>query len=155
MINSYGNLTILVHVYYCCPICFEPPSGFDILRYFTIFPVSCVSFLIHFSFCESFRENFRYFRNFSSKSKNKFSRNFREKTKIFVSILIYKISLEDGDPKDTQILIFYDKFGTNNTVQSTCMHGAPKRLPAFGAYTFLTVIKTYMVWNLDFLNRWR
>jgi hypothetical protein len=34
---------------------------FDILRYFTIFPVSCVRFLIHFRF----RENFRYFRNFS------------------------------------------------------------------------------------------
>jgi hypothetical protein len=37
----------------------------DIFRYFTIFPVSCVRFLIHFRFRESFRENFRYFRNFS------------------------------------------------------------------------------------------
>jgi hypothetical protein len=50
-----------VHAHYCCPICFEAPSGFDILRYFTIFPVSCVQFLIHFRF----RENFRYFCNFS------------------------------------------------------------------------------------------
>jgi hypothetical protein len=97
MINSNGNLTILVHAHYCCPVCFEAPSGFnnfevyghyscpicfeappgvdnrevhvhycfpicfeapsgiDILRYFTIFPVSCVRFLIHF----------RYFHNFS------------------------------------------------------------------------------------------
>jgi hypothetical protein len=61
MINSKGNLTILVHVHYCCPICFEAPSGFDILRYFKIFPVSCVRFLIHFRF----HENFRYFRSFS------------------------------------------------------------------------------------------
>jgi hypothetical protein len=29
MINSNGNLTILVHSHYCCPICFEAPSGFD------------------------------------------------------------------------------------------------------------------------------
>jgi hypothetical protein len=29
MINSNGNLTIFVHVHYCCPICFEAPSGFD------------------------------------------------------------------------------------------------------------------------------
>jgi hypothetical protein len=50
-----------VHFHYCCPICFEAPSGFDIWRYFTIFPVSCVRFLIHFRF----RENFRYFCNFS------------------------------------------------------------------------------------------
>jgi hypothetical protein len=50
-----------VHIHYCCPICFEAPSGFYILRDFTIFPVSCVRFLIHFRF----RENFRYFRNFS------------------------------------------------------------------------------------------
>jgi hypothetical protein len=42
-----------VHVHYCCPICFEAPSGFDILRYFTIFPVSWVRFLIHFRFHES------------------------------------------------------------------------------------------------------
>jgi hypothetical protein len=57
-----------VHVHYCCPICFEAPSGFDILRYFTIFPVSCVRFRIHFRTNISyihFRENFRYFRNFS------------------------------------------------------------------------------------------
>jgi hypothetical protein len=44
-----------VDVHYCCPICFEASSGFDILSYFTIFPVSCVRFLIHFRFCESFR----------------------------------------------------------------------------------------------------
>jgi hypothetical protein len=50
-----------VDVHYCCPICFEAPSGLDILRYFTIFPVSCVRFLIHFCF----RENVRYFHNFS------------------------------------------------------------------------------------------
>jgi hypothetical protein len=29
MINSNGNLTNLVHAHYCCPICFEAPSGFD------------------------------------------------------------------------------------------------------------------------------
>jgi hypothetical protein len=29
MLTSNGNLTILVHVHYCCPICFEAPSGFD------------------------------------------------------------------------------------------------------------------------------
>jgi hypothetical protein len=29
MINSNGNLMILVHVHYCCPFCFEAPSGFD------------------------------------------------------------------------------------------------------------------------------
>jgi hypothetical protein len=29
MINSNGNLTILVHAHYCCPICFEAPSGLD------------------------------------------------------------------------------------------------------------------------------
>jgi hypothetical protein len=29
MINSNGNLIILVHIHYCCPICFEAPSGFD------------------------------------------------------------------------------------------------------------------------------
>jgi hypothetical protein len=29
MINSNVNLTILVHVHYCCLICFEAPSGFD------------------------------------------------------------------------------------------------------------------------------
>jgi hypothetical protein len=56
-----------VHGEYSCPICFEAPSGFDILRYFTIFPVSCVRFLIHFRFRKSFRENFCvnfcYFRN--------------------------------------------------------------------------------------------
>jgi hypothetical protein len=94
--------------HYCCPICFESPSGFnnfevhawtvqlsdlfwstirsrqkrsacplllsdlfwstirfDILRYFTIFPVSCIRFLMHFRFRESFRENFRYFCKFS------------------------------------------------------------------------------------------
>jgi hypothetical protein len=55
------NREVHVHYRYCCPICFEAPSGFDILRYFTIFPVSCIRFLIHFRF----RENFCYFRNFS------------------------------------------------------------------------------------------
>jgi hypothetical protein len=54
-----------VHVHYCCSICCEAPSGFDFLRYFTIFPVSCVRFLIHFRFRENFRENVRYFHNFS------------------------------------------------------------------------------------------
>jgi hypothetical protein len=29
MINSNRNFTILVHVHYWCPICFEAPSGFD------------------------------------------------------------------------------------------------------------------------------
>jgi hypothetical protein len=29
MIISNGNLAILVHAHYCCPICFEAPSGFD------------------------------------------------------------------------------------------------------------------------------
>jgi hypothetical protein len=29
MINSNRNFTILVPVHYCCPICFEVPSGFD------------------------------------------------------------------------------------------------------------------------------
>jgi hypothetical protein len=29
MINSNENLTILVHVHYCCPICFEAPFGFN------------------------------------------------------------------------------------------------------------------------------
>jgi hypothetical protein len=37
------------------------PFREKILRYFTILPVSCVRFLIHFRF----RENCRYFRNFS------------------------------------------------------------------------------------------
>jgi hypothetical protein len=59
-----------VHVHYCCPICFEAPSGFDILRYFTIIPVSCVRFLIHFRF----RENFPKF--FFAKSEDKFSRKY-------------------------------------------------------------------------------
>jgi hypothetical protein len=50
-----------VHVHYCCPICFEAQSGFDILRYYTIFPVSRVRLLKHFHF----RENVHYFCNFS------------------------------------------------------------------------------------------
>jgi hypothetical protein len=29
MINSNGNLTILVHAHYSCPICFEAQSRFD------------------------------------------------------------------------------------------------------------------------------
>jgi hypothetical protein len=29
MTHSNRNLTILVHVHYCCTICFEAPSGFD------------------------------------------------------------------------------------------------------------------------------
>jgi hypothetical protein len=68
---------------------------FDILRYLTIFPVSCVRCLIHFLFRESFRGNF-FAKAFLRKAKI----NFREntKTKIFVSTLgqsRFKIKMDD------------------------------------------------------------
>jgi hypothetical protein len=49
MINSNGNLTILVHVHYCCPICFEAPSVFsyifDFAKVFVIFVTFRMLFL--------------------------------------------------------------------------------------------------------------
>jgi hypothetical protein len=97
MINSNGNLTILVPVHYCCPICFEAPSGFDILRYFTIFPFSCVRFFIHFLFTRKFSRKFSrilakifvIFVTFRKLFSQKAKINCREntKTKIFVSTL--------------------------------------------------------------------
>jgi hypothetical protein len=72
--ENEDNREVHVVVHYCCPICFEAPSGFDILRYFTIFPVSCVRFLIHFRFREIFVIFVTIRKLFSRKAKM----NFRE-----------------------------------------------------------------------------
>jgi hypothetical protein len=65
-------------VHYCCPICCEAPSGCDILRYFTIFPVSCVRFLIHFRFREIFVKIFVIFITFCKLFLQKAEINFHE-----------------------------------------------------------------------------
>jgi hypothetical protein len=58
---------------YCCPICFEAPFGFNNYEVHGEYsspicleaPSGFNNYEVHFRFCESFRESFRYFRNFS------------------------------------------------------------------------------------------
>jgi hypothetical protein len=72
----------------------KDPSVFDILRYFTIFPVPCVRFLIHFSFSKITKVFAKIFVIFVTFCKL-FSRNAKiNYRKIFAKIRTRKFSFQ-------------------------------------------------------------